>query len=383
LAFQDGSHSVLLWNPEKEAQPRLLQGHPDACQQLLFTHDGKRLIAGAGTHNNYSSQTIWVWDVATAKVAFKLPTHSAPGQMLLTADGRMLITGGLYNDATVNVWDVEEGAPLATISDPSLKTTSKEENAHEAMLAIASLGLSPDERFLAVVTNAADTAYVSVWETATWKPVRVFGPTRPRNYAASIVFSADRRALFVANSDSTILEWDVSGLHGNKATAPDAKRLDALWEKLQQPPDVAYPAAWELLASRAEAIRYLKTKLTPVKSVDEKPVRELVARLDADNFEQREDASKQLLALGEPAAPALGRFLRQSLSPEVKRRVETILKSLNGPPTSEQQRSLRALAVLEWSGGGDEMLQQLADGAPSSRITQAAKVALRRTQRSQ
>jgi RNA polymerase sigma factor (sigma-70 family) len=126
VSFQDRAHTVWLWNPEQEAEPRKLQGHPDACQQLLFTHDGKRLIAGAGTHNAYQTETLWVWDVTTAQLIRKLASRSAPGSMLLTADDRVLICGGLWNDATVHAWDLETGKALATLAHPGLKETSED-----------------------------------------------------------------------------------------------------------------------------------------------------------------------------------------------------------------------------------------------------------------
>ena len=75
VSFQDRMHSVFLWDPEREKEPLALTGHPDACQKLLFTHDGKRLIAGAGTHNAYPSETLFVYDVKSAKLVRKLPCH--------------------------------------------------------------------------------------------------------------------------------------------------------------------------------------------------------------------------------------------------------------------------------------------------------------------
>jgi RNA polymerase sigma factor (sigma-70 family) len=382
VAFQDRGFTVLLWNPEREEEPRKLQGHPDACQCMVFSHDGKRLITGAGTHNAYRSETVWVWDVATAQVVRKLATTSAPGKLLLTADDRVLITGGRWNDAAVRVWDMETGKQLATLADPSLTVTSEEQGKIESQLAIAGLALSPDERFLAVVTNRGDTSAVSVWETGAWKKVRAFAPTQPRTTSHSIAFSRDGRSVFVANSDSTILEWAVGNRRGRKTEAPDRARLDALWQTLLEAPDKAYPAVWEMLDHPTEAIRFLKIKLAPVKPADGQRVRQLLGQLDAETFREREEASRQLLALGEPAVPALRQALKEKRSLEVKARIERLVEALTGGASPDQLRLRRALAVLEWSRLADahDFLGQLAGGNPTARFTQAAKAAVKRRQ---
>jgi RNA polymerase sigma factor (sigma-70 family) len=382
IATQEPGFPVLLWNPEQEAEPRKLQGHPDVCYRLRFTHDGKRLIAGAGGHNAYPSETVWVWDVATAQVVRKLATNSAPGYLILTGDDRTLITGGAWNDAAVRVWDLETGKQQATLADPSLNVTSEERGQVESHLEIAGLALSPDERFLAIVTSRGVTSSASVWEAGTWKLVRAFTPAQPRTLAHSMAFSLAGRSLFVAHKDSTILEWDVSGRHGKEAGVLGRGRLVALWQALSDAPERAYPAAWELLDHPAEAARFLKAKLVPAKPVEEQRLRQLLGRLDAASFQEREEASRQLLALGEVAVPALRQVLEGELSIERKARIERIVEALTGSPSPEQQRLLRALAVLEWSGlaEADEHLQQLADGDPSARVSREAKAAWQRRQ---
>ncbi len=306
----------------------------------------------------------------------KLATNSAPGYMLLTGDDRLLITGGLWNDASVHVWDMETGKERFLLVDPSLKRTSEEKGAR-LQLAITGLALSAEERFLAIVSSQSDTSAISVWEMASGKLLHAFAPTGPRNYGQSIVFSRDGRSLFVANSDSTILEWDVSGRQGRKTEAPNRDRLNVLWRMLADTPDKAYPAVWEMCDHPNKSVPFLKDKLSPIKPIEEKRVRRLVSRLDSESFAEREEASRQLLALGEQAVPMLRQALKDGLSLEVRKRVEKVLEGLTRIPGSEQQRLLRALAVLEWSGA-DEHLRMLADGAPSASLTQAARAALGR-----
>jgi WD40 repeat protein len=379
MSFQDALHTVFLWNPEKDEQPHKLIGHPDACQALLFSHDGKRLIAGAGTHNRYSSETLFVYDVPTGKLIHTFASNSAPGAMILSADDRLLITGGLWNDGEVHVWDMQTGNLLATLADPSLTVTSEPLNVPTLQLGISNLVLSADERLLTVVTNSGDASMVSVWETNSWKLVRAFAPNRPR-HVNSVVISRDGRSVFVANSDSTILEWDVSGRH-NKKTEPLLEgRLDNLWHALTETPDKAYPALWELESHPKEAVQFLKTKMTAILAANEKEVRKLLAQLDADSFQEREQASRKLSEIGEPALAILRKALKEELSNEAKTRVEKIVQTLSADLTPDQHRLLRALAVLEWMclPEADELLHKLAEGEVSARLTKAAKEAVKR-----
>jgi RNA polymerase sigma factor (sigma-70 family) len=384
VSFQDARHTVYLWDPEKEDKPRELLGHPDACQKLLFSHDGKRLIAGAGTHSSYPSETVWIWDVETARTIRKLATNSAPGHLLLTGDDRVLITGGLWNDAIVHAWDMETGKELARLADPALKVTSDAQGS-DAPPAIAGLALSPDERFLAVVSSWGNNSAVSVWETDSWKLVRAFAPTQPQYYTNSMIFSREGRSLFVANSDSTILEWDISGrlASGRRPPAVEVSnmdRLNVLWRTLAETPDKAYPAAWEMLDHPAESVPYLIGKLPPVKPIDERRVRQLLGRLDAESFAEREESSRQLLELGEQTLPVLRQALKAKPTLETKKRIEELIESLTRGPSSDQLRLLRALAVLEWSGlvSAREHLKRLAEGDRAAMLTSAAKAAWQR-----
>jgi WD40 repeat protein len=361
--LQNGN-PVLLWNPEREKAPapRGLLGHFGLCNTLLFTHDSKRLIVGVSPNNPNHVETIWIWDAATAKVIRKLPTLTAPGPMILTADDRLLIT----SDAG-RVWNLETGEEAARL----LKTKGM----------IGNLFLSPDERFLTGATSEG----LNVWETASWKPIRLF-PAAPSPH--SMVFSRDGRSLFVANRVSTILEWDLLGRSANgrrppAGEVPNPDRLNELWRTLAQTPDKAYPTVWEMLDHPAESVRFLKGKLSPVKPVDAKRVRQLLDRLDAESFAQREEASRQLLALGEPVLPALRQALKEKPSLERKGRIERIVAALAGTPAPEQLRFLRGLAVLEWSGlaEAEEHLRRLAEGDPSASLTRAAQAALRRMAR--
>jgi WD40 repeat protein len=363
--------TVLLWNPEKEEEPRRLSADiGDRCGTLIFSHDSKRLITGFSTRNGSPSATLWIWDVATARPTHKLATNSTPSDLLLTADDRVLISGGLSKDTKVRVWDMETGKELASFTAPP----SKERGS------VGGLALSTDERLLSVIFDRDDAATVSVWETGSWKAVRMFPPARGLKGSASMVFSRDGRSLFVSNIDSTILEWDVSGQSGRKTEMVNRDRLSVLWQTLALTPDKAYPAMWEMLDHPAESVPFLIDKVSQVKPVEEKRVRQLLIRLDSESFAEREEVSRQLFSLGEQIVPILRQAMKERLTLEVRKRVEGAIESLNRAPTPEKLRLLRASAVLEWSNRPEavEHLRHLASGAPPASLTQAAKAAERR-----
>jgi RNA polymerase sigma factor (sigma-70 family) len=381
----DNKNSVLLWDPERENQPRKLAGPPANYhyQKLLFSHDGKRLLIGLGTHNPSPPNALWMWDVETARVVHKLPMRFSPDHLILSSDDRILITGSSWEDPAVHVWDLETGKERARLTDPLLPPLAP--GKYEMDRYVAGLCLSADERFLAVVTNRGNSSGISVWEIATWKTVKAFlwNPVQYRPHA--LIFSSDNRSLFVANGDSTILEWDVSDhvANGRRQPAGETRnrdRLNVLWRTLIETPNQAYPAVWEMLDHRAESVPYLFDRVSPAKPIDERRARRLLGQLNSESFAEREEASRLLLALGEQMLPVLREALQDKPSLETKKRIEVLIESLSHVPSPEQLRLLRALAVLEWSNRPEavEHLRRLAAGASSARLTEAAKAVTRR-----
>lgn len=313
-----------------------------------------------------------------------LNVDGPPSHLLLTADDRVLLAGIGGKSASIHAWDMDMGAEIAQMGDSSLKPANGDNNS-QSRSGITGLALSGDERFLAVVSSWEDVSELSVWETGSWQLLRAFALTSPTNLVKAMVFSRNGRSLFVANSDSTILEWDVANRWKNGQRSPadetlNRDRLNVLWRTLSETPDKAYPAVWELLDHPAESVPFLIDKLSPVKPVEEKRVRKLLVQLDSESFAEREEANRQLMALGEQVVPLLHQTLKERLSLEVRKRVEGVLEALKRAPTSEQLRLLRALAVLEWSNRPEAVdhLRRLADGAPSALLTQTAKAAWRR-----
>jgi hypothetical protein len=110
----------------------------------------------------------------------------------------------------------------------------------------------------------------------------------------------------------------------------------------------------------------------------------LTANLDSDQFAVRDQATRELEALGELAEAALRKLLAAKPSLEARRRAEELLEKLRSPlPSGERLRSLRAVEALEHAGTepAQRLLIRLAGGAPGARLTREAQAALQRLAR--
>jgi hypothetical protein len=122
--------------------------------------------------------------------------------------------------------------------------------------------------------------------------------------------------------------------------------------------------------------------LKPVSALDPDRVAKLIGDLDAPAFAARERATKELEGLGELAEPALRQALARPASEEARGR---LTKLIEHPPVwperdPERLRALRAVSVLGHIGDTDarKVLDALAAGAPSARLTQEAKASSKR-----
>ncbi len=159
--------------------------------------------------------------------------------------------------------------------------------------------------------------------------------------------------------------------------------LEAVWSDLAADSATARRAVWALARSPHEALPLLERALTPQPrpAVNDKQVARLIAGLDDDDFDAREQASAALAKLGAAAGPALRRALKESESAEVRRRLEALLAGLEGARfTSERQRLLRAVEVLEYVGTPEarRVLRRVVHDAPEADLARAAEAALRR-----
>jgi hypothetical protein len=125
--------------------------------------------------------------------------------------------------------------------------------------------------------------------------------------------------------------------------------LDLLWTALGSSSVAeAEEAIWTLAEARDKGVaaiaERLKRKAEPSEEQAQK-ARELIRKLDDDEFRVRDEATQELAKLGLAAERFLTEALRAKPSPEARLRMEKLLQELRG-----FDNRLRAIRVLELVG---------------------------------
>jgi hypothetical protein len=164
--------------------------------------------------------------------------------------------------------------------------------------------------------------------------------------------------------------------------APAPVTPAALWNDLASDDGArAYRAIHGLAAVPKNVLPLLREHLKPAAPADPKQIDRLLADLDSTDFATRQQATTELGKLGPAIEPALKKARADSLSAEVRRRLDEVLERIKtyDLPT-EVLRNLRALEVLERLDPKEAtpLLEALAKGPPDDRLTREARAALRR-----
>jgi WD40 repeat protein len=354
-----GDGGLLLWTLDL-CPDRRLTGHSDTVRGIAFSTDGKHLASAS------EDKTVRIWEVATGKEVRRLSGHEGGVRCVAWAPGgRLLASGGA--EGTVCLWDAQTGKLLRVMPD-------------DPRQAAWSVAFSPDGKLLTAGIAKAPTR---VWEVATGKEVRQF-PAHKYG-ALAVTFSPGGKTL--ASGSFSIILWDLTGpLPG----VPRPKRpltdraLRALWQDLRGK-DAArsQQAVWALADSPEAAVPFLRERLRPRKPADEQQVAALVRDLSSARVTIRKQATKELEQLDELAIPGLRHALKPGLALELRLRIEGLLDHA-ARWTPDRLRETRAVQALEYAGtpGAKEVFKTAAKGFPEARLTQDAKAALRRLDRS-
>jgi RNA polymerase sigma factor (sigma-70 family) len=423
VAVADDYITPVLFESATGKELRRFAVSPDVAKketagELRLSADGKTLTTtGRPTTAGMKSYAVH-WDVATGKVIDR--TETARGE-------RDEFFGPSYSPD--GLWEVRNGAVLRVGEKEPVRVVSANETG------LLRVQFSADSRLVALpraprVPAAGDrnrgslviydlNARAQVSELATGRPLRhafapsgrqvaVFGseeislwdlPSCKKVWGVRIehdstirpeamAFTPDGRRL-ITGHDCTALVWDVTGARQRGGTSPaqiSADELARLWDSLAGGDAVkAYRAEWELADRPADAVALIRDRLKPAKVAQAATVQALVAKLDANDFAEREEASKSLRELGAAAVPALRQVLKGELSAEQKKRVENVLAGAASPATlsGDSLRQVRAVSVLERSATADarKLLADLAAGNPEARLTKEATASAARMSR--
>jgi hypothetical protein len=371
----DGWVSAVAWSPDSTVLatggfPRLWH-RPTAKElppyrvatrgalALAFAPDGQVLAVGV-------SDQVCLWSMSRRKVCRSFQYYAGCIRSLAFApNGRAL--AGADDEGVAHLWEAATGKERRHFDGDA-----------------RCVAFSPDGRLLA---TGGSEATLRLWDVVTGEELAQLGGHR--DTVRAVAFSPDGRYLASASADATVLVWDVHD-HFRRPTGqprkPDVDELPALWRTLAVGDAAAAAASMaKLVALGPPAVAFLGQRLHPAVSIDvRRPIARAIADLDSNRFAVREKATRELRRLGVEAEPALVRALRNPPSPEVRRRLESLLKrpaqSEDLIPAPEELRALRAVEVLEHSAtpAACRLLRHLAAGDPDAWLTREAKAAVAR-----
>ena len=165
---------------------------------------------------------------------------------------------------------------------------------------------------------------------------------------------------------------------------PRVPAADELWTDLaSDDAGRAYRAMCGLWSAPPQALALFQKELKPMPVVEDKEIARLLDNLEDDDFKAREQATAELEKLGEQAVPALKKALAGKPSLEARKRMEHLLEHVTTQTPAFVLRGLRAVEVLEHIGTAEakHALVTLAGGSPHALLTREAKASLQRMTR--
>jgi WD40 repeat protein len=417
----DGKHllsagfdkTLRLWDLATGKEVRQLEGVAEEVKSLAVTADG-RTLAWVGTGN-----VVRVCDAVTGKEWRQFP---GTGKVAFSADGKLLASGSAEGgvrvhdtatgqevsvfpeiqgavaglsfspdgktvavlsgaDRSVTLWEVLSGKQRRQLRGPQKQPAETPQPATGVQPVALGLSFAAGGRLVAL---AADDRSAGLWDVGTGK--EVLHLKGHEGLIAALAFSRDAGRLVTVSHDTTGLVWDTSAA-ARELKLPAVKlgpgELETLWGDLGlADAGKAQHALWTLAADPGQAVPLLGERLAKDSPAGEKAnIDKLLAALDDDDFNVRENATQELIKAGKSVEKAVRQALTSPPSPEARRRLELILEKL-GPAAMPPAvlRASRAVEVLEQVGTAEarKVLETLAKGPADAALTRDAKAALER-----
>jgi WD40 repeat protein len=343
---------------------RTCAGPASDVRKVIFSPDGKRLVSVG-----ILDSTIRVWDIAKETEVCRMRARAeAANSVAISPDGTTVALGS--DDGTIDLWDATSGKEKGKLAG----------HRHSAC---TQLVFSPEGKHLA---SAGSDSTIRLWDVAAGKEcVRWVGH---QGSVEAVAFSPDGKRLASSSADATILVWNVEVVFQKEsipATSEAPERLQELWRRLLHPDGVLnQPAMKKMVHAPRQTVLFLQDRMKDL--LDQEAHKEIAAcidRLDAPQFEERQQAMKALTELGPKAEVVLRGKLRTQPSLEVHTRIDQLLDGLKeaaSKRSAEIERSLRAVEVLERIDSPESrgLLKKLADAGLSLPVAEEATESLKR-----
>lgn len=371
LVDRDGK-TVILWSRLAGRETRRFVGHLASIRSMAVSPDGRHLATASetatfGRGKPQPDDSIRLWDVATGRERWRLPTSS--WALTFSPDGRLLAGGG-RNEAS-HLWETDTGKEVRQFSGPQGL--------------VYQVAFSPDGK---TVAFTARDGIVRLWEVLTGKERCQLLGHQGDVYA--LAFSTDGRRLASGGNDTSVLLWDVTGWYATVSeptvgpSGGQSVDFSSLWRDLgSSDAALAYRAVWQLVGAENKAVTFLKTHLPPVQPVMTETISKWIKDLDNNHFAVRERANQALEKTAELAEPALRQALEEKPTLEARRQIQRLLAGLADNQSPDRLRGLRAIEALENIATPESrgLLKGLVAGVAQARITREAKASLDRLDR--
>jgi WD40 repeat protein len=411
--------TVRIWDVAEGKELRSFMCSPLAVYSLTLHRDGKLLVLAG------HDQKLRVWDVAEGKQLHRMDVKLPEGQRNLLffpisfAGDRTLLSFSPYERGLIRRWDVvagkelpelkgppfnygmqpsvsRDGKSLLTVNGTTVSLTELSSGqvrqtftpqfsppaagaAPQPAVSLTAATLSPDSRTLAI---ALSDGTLHFWDTGSGKELLARSGL-PLN-CRLLLFAPDGKTLASAGPGTEVILWDVPGPAAEgRLAAKDvsADKLDELWKDLSgEDAARAWQAILTLETAPKEAVAFVQKNFKPGAALDDKGLAKLIGQLDAEQFQDREKATEELIRAGKPAEEAVKKALENKPSAEAKQRLEFILSKMAGKlgPEQDEIRVARGVEVLERIGTPEarKVLEELARG--ESKVSAEARAAVER-----
>jgi WD40 repeat protein len=384
IGLSDQFGRVYVIDTETGTLQKSIQAFPRACYHTEFSLDGKSIIT-----TDLRWVKIFSCDTGALQKSYEL--HSSdPIRTIMSPDGTRLATMHYAQDdeqVVLRFFDTTSGKVLAT----NMKLANHQQNfafSHDgrSLHIVTSRGrstgvsvvetatgkqrfqadlpapyfytssqsqMSPDGRWLVTPANGTelDQHAVIVWKMGSNREPYVL--TGHRGAVSSCHFSSDSKQLLTVCNDSTMLVWDLNRWSLPTEQTVNEKEFPQNWSSLASNDAAKAYSTICRWASQPQAAEWLgKQIMTSSTSIDKEQIKVWIKQLDAAKFQDREQATRQLIKHACTAKADLKLALVSNHSPESKRRLEQILSQAE-ESTSLSENPLqfsRGLEALELMG---------------------------------
>jgi WD40 repeat protein len=186
LASGGEDRAIKFWTISDGTEIRTIAGDGQQINSVSFSPDGQILASGGGgswgrinLFQSSNGNLIRKWGNRINSVSF-------------SPDGKFLACGG-WDDPIVEVWKVDDGKIVASLSKPPNSPNMK------------SVSFSLDGNMLAAGGGWGNGGVIKLWQVSDWSLIRELQTT----LIYSIAFSPNKQTFASAGGDGTIMIWQV------------------------------------------------------------------------------------------------------------------------------------------------------------------------------